>query len=126
MDLVIAATALADRLKDFRSTTRSTRWHSGRDTPRCLPCPRPGEGDDGDMDQSPSEQPGVPAAETPQETQRSLTLTIIETAAAVKLLDEAVPDGYAIVKGGIQKAVDKIRDRGPEADPPAQDNDSAE
>jgi hypothetical protein len=78
------------------------------------------------MDQSPSEQPGVPAAETPQETQRSLTLTIIETAAAVKLLDEAVPDGYAIVKGGIQKAVDKIRDRGPEADPPAQDNDSAE
>ena len=69
---------------------------------------------------------GVPAGETPREAQRSLTTTIIETAAAVKLLDDMVPDAYSAVKGAVSDVVDRIRDRGPddhepgpEADPPS-------
>jgi hypothetical protein len=56
------------------------------------------------------------AAETPPETQRNLTLTILGTAAAIEVMRVVVPDAYGAAKGAVHKGVDKLK--GPEAGPP--------
>ena len=74
----------------------------------------------GDMEQ----QNDQPAPELP-ESQRSLTLTVIEVAAAYKtvekVLDVVVPDAYEGIKHAAKVGMEKIR--GSKADPPsAQDS----
>lgn len=61
------------------------------------------------MDEAPPEHQSTPVGRTPQEAQRSLTLTVIEAYTAAKVVDVVVPDVYASVKDGIKKGVDKIR-----------------
>jgi len=71
-----------------------------------------------------SDEQGVPAGETP-EVRRNLTTDVLAYALGAATSD-VVTDAYGGIKAAGKAVVDKIRDRGPEADPPAHDNDSAE
>ena len=68
------------------------------------------------------QQNDQPAPELP-ESQRNLPLTLIEVAAAVKVLDVVVPDAYEGIKHAAKVGMEKIR--GSKADPPSA-QDSAE
>lgn len=74
--------------------------------------------DDGGMEQ----QNDQPASELP-ELQRNLTLSLIEAAAAYKVVEVVVPDAYEGIKHAVKAGIEKIR--GPKADPPSA-QDSAE
>jgi hypothetical protein len=68
------------------------------------------------------QQNDQPAPELP-ESQRNLTLALIEAAAAVKVLDVVVPDAYEGIKHAAKVGMEKIH--GSKADPPSA-QDSAE
>ena len=75
------------------------------------------------MNETLSDEQGVPADKP--EVQRNLTTDVLAYALGAATSD-VVTDAYGGIKAAGKAVVDKIRDRGPEADPPAQDNDSAE
>ena len=54
-------------------------------------------------DETAVEAQGALGDGTQQEARRNLPMTIIETAAALKLLDQVVPDAYGAVKGAAKK-----------------------
>jgi len=93
-----------------------------RHAQRFLPEYKHAKVDDGDMEQ----QNDQPAPELP-ESQRNLTLTLIEAAAAYKAVDKVlevvVPDAYEGIKHAAKAGMEKIR--GSKADPPSA-QDSAE
>jgi hypothetical protein len=67
-------------------------------------------------DETAVEAQGALGDGTQQEARRNLPMTIIETAAALKLLDQVVPDAYGAVKGAAKKVIDKVSgDRTPDA-----------
>lgn len=68
------------------------------------------------------EQNDQPAPESP-ELQRNLTLSLIEAAAAYKVVEVVVPDAYEGIKHAAKAGIEKIR--GSKADPPSA-QDSAE
>jgi hypothetical protein len=93
-----------------------------RHAQRFLPEYKHAKVDDGEMEQ----QNDQPAPELP-ESQRNLTLTLIEAAAAYKavdkVLDVAVPDAYEGIKHAAKAGMEQIR--GSKVDPPS-GQDSAE
>jgi hypothetical protein len=57
----------------------------------------------------------LPPAEPAQDAQRNLPMTIVETAAALKLVDQVVPDLYGAAKGAAKKVIGKVSgDQGPD------------
>lgn len=67
-------------------------------------------------EQRSGEQVPSPGPVQEQDAQRNLTATIIETAVALKLVDQVVPDAYGVVKGAAKKVMDKVSaDRAPAA-----------
>ena len=98
------------------------RASPARHAQRFLPEYKHAKVDDGNMEQ----QNDQPVPESP-ESQRSLTLTLVEAAAAYKavdkVLDVVVPDAYEGIKHAAKAGMEKIR--GSKADPPSA-QDSAE
>ena len=94
------------------------RASPARHAQRFLPEYKHAKVDDGGMEQ----QNDQPAPELP-ESQRNLTLTLIEAAAAYKAVEVVVPDVYEGVKHAVKAGMEKIR--GSKADPPSA-QDSAE
>ena len=89
-----------------------------RRSERFLPECKHAKADDGGMEQHNDQ----PAPELP-ELQRNLTLSLIEAAAAYKVVEVVVPDAYEGIKHTAKAGIEKLR--GSKPDPPSAE-DSAE